>query len=404
MRIIQLMASPFFGGPERQVLGLALSLPQAYETIFLSFAEHGQARAFLDHARGRGFLAIELKQNTPHLWAAVREVAEHLHRLRADLLCCSVYKPDLIGWLAARWVGIPVMAIAHGWTAATYKVRLYEALDRWILRWMDCTVCVSAAQAEKVLDAGVPADRVHTICNAIEADAFAQADPLDRERLLRLFPQSPRVIVGGVGRLSPEKGFHVLVEAAALSRQSDPGVGFVLFGDGPLRPDLERQIAQLGLQNHFILAGFRTDVPRFLPHLDLLAMPSFTEGLPVALLEAFAAGLPVVATAVGGIPEVVDEGVNGHLVPSGDVGSLARGILDLAAQSKEQRRTLGIAGNKRVRESFSRESQAEQYRRLFDGLVRQPRERLRKWPVSPKCLRVGAVLPTKSRAAASRQF
>lgn len=378
MRILQLMASPFVGGPERQMLGLARSLPQAYQTVFLSFAEHGRARAFLSEAHRQGFRAFELKQNTPHFLAAVREVAGHLRRLDADLLCCSGYKPDLIGWLAARSVGVPVIAVAHGWTAATRKVRLYEALDRIILRQMDCTVCVSAAQADKVYRAGVPAARVRIIRNAIGSDCFAPADPTDRERLLRLFPHSPRLIVGAAGRLSPEKGFSVLVEAAALCRRLDPGISFVLFGDGPLRPELERQINRFGLQRHFILAGFRSDVTRFLPHLDLLAMPSFTEGLPVALLEAFAAGLPVVASAVGGIPEVVEEGVNGYLVPSGDAAALARRILDLAARPKDFRAVLGTAGQQRVRDDFSLEAQGEQYRQLFDDLLRRPTRRIHK--------------------------
>src|SRR5438105_1016139 len=130
MHVVHLMASPFVGGPERQVLGLARHLPATVRTSFLSFSERGLARPFLEEARRQGYEATELQRNTPRFTACIREVAENLRRTRADLLCCSGYKPDLIGWRAARRVGIPVVAIAHGWTAATLKVRFYEALDR----------------------------------------------------------------------------------------------------------------------------------------------------------------------------------------------------------------------------------------------------------------------------------
>src|SRR5262245_64405705 len=123
MNIVHLMASPFVGGPERQVLGLARSLPAHCRTVFLSFAERGLAQAFLELAAADGFEAVLLRENAPRVFRAAAEIAEHLRRCRADVLCCHGYKPDLIGWLAARRAGVPVVAVAHGWTAATWKVR-----------------------------------------------------------------------------------------------------------------------------------------------------------------------------------------------------------------------------------------------------------------------------------------
>src|SRR3954470_1401225 len=102
MHVVHLMASPFFGGPERQVLGLARHLPAPCRTSFLSFAEGGLARPFLSQVRRHGFRGVELQNNTPRFGACVREVAAELRRLGADLLCCSGYKPDLVGWRAAR--------------------------------------------------------------------------------------------------------------------------------------------------------------------------------------------------------------------------------------------------------------------------------------------------------------
>ncbi len=311
---------------------------------------------------------MRLRENAPHFLRAAAEVADWLRNLGADLLCTSGYKPDLIGWLAARRAGVPVVAIAHGWTAATWRVRCYEALDRWVMRRMDAVVCVSEGQAVKVRRAGVRPDRAPVIRNAVHAEAFGPADPAVRESLLGLFAARPERIVAAAGRLSPEKGFDVLIEAAARLAPEWPNVGFVVFGEGPLREDLTRRIAERGLQGRFVLAGFRPDLERVLPACDLAVSSSHTEGLPVVVLEEMAAGLPVVATAVGGTPEVVDEGVTGWLAPPADPASLARRTADLLA-SAETARAMGLAGRRRVEDHFTFAAQAAGYALLFEKLA-----------------------------------
>jgi glycosyltransferase involved in cell wall biosynthesis len=368
MVIVQLLASPFVGGIERQLLGLAAGLPADRRTVFLSFPERGLAQPFLDLARAHGFEAVALTHNTPHLRRAAREVAGHLRRVGADVVCCNGYKADVTGWLAARRAGIPAVAIAHGWTGATFKVRCYEALDRLVMRWMDGTVCVSEGQAVKVRRAGVPAERVTVIRNAIQTAPFDRPDPAYRQVLRDFFPVPPRRLVGAAGRLSPEKGFGQLVSAAGMVTRIDPGVGFVLFGDGPLREDLLRQVRAAGLADRFILAGFRADLERFLPHCDVVALPSFTEGLPVIVLEAFAARVPVVATAVGGTPEVIEDGRNGYLVPPKSPAALTRRILDVLRE-ESKRAAMGRHGRRCVEERFTFASQAVQYQQLFEGLL-----------------------------------
>jgi glycosyltransferase involved in cell wall biosynthesis len=368
MLVVHLMASPFVGGPERQVLGLARSLPSECRSVFLSFAERGLSRAFLEQAAADGFPAIRLEENAPHFLRAAREVSGWLRRLDADVLCCSGYKPDLIGWLAARRAGVPVVAIAHGWTAATLKVRLYEALDRWVMRRMDAVACVSEAQAARVRRAGVRPEQAPVIRNAIRADAFGRPDPAVRESLLRLFADRPERIVAAAGRLSPEKGFDVFIEAAArLGRRGDDA-GFVLFGDGPMRDELTRKIAECGMGRQFVLAGFRPDLERVLPACDLAVSSSHTEGLPVVVLEEMAAGLAVVATAVGGTPEAVEDGVTGLLVPPDDPVALAERIAELLA-SPERAAEMGRAGRRRVEQRFTFAAQAEQYLGLFRRLA-----------------------------------
>jgi glycosyltransferase involved in cell wall biosynthesis len=365
MHIVHLMASPVLGGPERQVLGLARALRDDCRTTFVSFAERGLARPLLDCAAADGFGSVELKANFPRAIASIREIASLLRSLQADVVCTSGYKPDLAGWRAARSVGVPVVGIAHGWTGATWKVRFNEWLDAMAMRFMDAVVCVSEAMAVKAAKAGVPGRKLVVIRNALDASAYDEPCPTARANVEALFgDDKPRLIVGAVGRLSPEKGFDVLIRAASLVKS--PDVGFVLFGDGPLRAELERQAAPLG--GRFRFAGFRNDLERFLPGLDLAASSSHTEGLPVAVLEAQAAGLPVVATAVGGTPEVIVAGDNGLLVPPGSPESLAS-ALDALLADEPRRREMGRRAWQRVRDEFTFAAQAAQYRKLFAGLL-----------------------------------
>ena len=364
VQIVHLTASFLFGGPERQILGLSGALPSNFKSTILSFREDNRCRAFLEQVRNQGFEGIALEHDTPHLFAAQRELVQVLRSLRADVLCCHGYKANLLGLLAARREAIPVVSVSRGWTAESRRVRLYEALDRRVLRRMDRVVCVSQAQAEKVRRAGVKNEKLLTIRNAVRTEPFARPDSEYLERLRGLFPEPPELVVGAAGRLSPEKGFDVLIDAAAEVTRAESSVGFVLFGDGQLHDSLTRRIRERGLDSRFILAGFHDDLDRYLPHFDLLAVPSYAEGLPNVVLEAFAAGVPVVATAVGGTPELVADGVNGRLVPSGDSQAMAKEITRLLQES-DMRRTMGGKGRERIEQEFTFSAQMQQYRQLF---------------------------------------
>ncbi|OWK47313.1 glycosyltransferase [Fimbriiglobus ruber] len=369
MRVVHLTASTFFGGPERQMLGLAEHLPPDCHTTFVSFREGGRCEAFLNVVRHNGFDAVGLRHDTPHVRSALRELTETLRAVRADVVLCHGYKPNVLGRIAARRVGIPAVAVSRGWTWESLKVRVYETLDRWNLRFMDRVICVSDGQAAKVRRAGVPDDKIGVIRNSARLDAFKEPDPAFRTRFRDYFAPGtvPSHIVLAAGRLSPEKGFDVLVEAAARVLHTVPEAGFVLFGEGAERARLEQRVRELGIAARFRLPGFIHDLDKYLPWADLLVLPSFTEGLPNVVLEAGAAGVAVVATAVGGTPEVVADGVTGHLVPSGDPMPLAGRIADLLGDEAARAR-MGAAGRERMREQFSFEAQAAAYVRLFETL------------------------------------
>lgn len=369
MRLVHLTSSTFFGGPERQMLGLAQAMPGHVGTTFASFPEGGRCVAFLDEVRKQGFPAVALTADFPQVFAAVEALTDLLRKTQCDVLLSHGYKANLLGRIAARRVGVPVVAVSRGWTGENQRVRLYEWLDRRHLRLMDHVVCVSDGQAERVRRwCGVPESRISVIRNSARLAAFENRDAAARERLLGFFRGPLSQVVLAAGRLSPEKGFGVLVEAAAVICHENPGVGVVLFGEGMLRPELERRVVELGLVGRCVMPGFRTDLDSLIGAADVVVLPSFTEGLPNVALEASAAGVPVVATAVGGTPEVVADGETGFLVPPGEAGQLAARVGQLLREA-ELRTRFGAAGRKRMQLQFTFAAQAAAYEQLIRRLV-----------------------------------
>jgi glycosyltransferase involved in cell wall biosynthesis len=367
MRVVHLTSSTFFGGPERQMLGLAQALPADYSTAFWSFREGGRCGDFVSAVRAAGFAGVALREDTPHWFAAISELTERLRMMRANVLLCHGYKANLLGRPAARRVGIPVIAVSRGWTSECWKVRVYEWADQMHLRFMDHVIAVSDGQAVKVRQAGVPVHKLSVIRNAARLRDFSQPDPAHRRRLEGYFAPSrtPLKIVVAAGRLSPEKGFADLIAAAQQIVSHEPAARFVLFGAGVERANLEQQIANLGLGDVFKLGGFISDFDQLIPWADLFVLPSYTEGLPNVVLEASTARVPVVATAVGGTPEVLADGQTGYLFAPGDRTALVRHLRATLA-SAELRRQLGHAGHERMHRYFTFAAQSQAYVELFE--------------------------------------
>jgi len=370
MHVVHLTASTFFGGPERQMLGLAEHLPKQYRSSYLSFPESGRCHEFLNQVRAQGIPASSLHSDTPHVRETLHELTAFLKAQSASVLVTHTFKPNVLGRIAARRLGIPVITVSRGWTWENLKVRVYETIDRVNLRYVDHVVAVSQGQAERVRKAGVPSTRLSVIRNAARLAAFAEPKPEFREQLRALFPEGtpPKKLILAAGRLSPEKGFSVLVDAASEVLKQDPDCGFVLFGEGTERAALEANVREHGIQNRFRMPGFTDQLDAFLPWAHVVVLPSFTEGLPNVALEASAAGVPVVATAVGGTPEVVANLETGFLVPSGDASALASPMVQLL-KNEPLRVAMGSAAKRRMEEHFTFAAQARRYVQLFEKVI-----------------------------------
>jgi L-malate glycosyltransferase len=232
-----------------------------------------------------------------------------------------------------------------------------NSLSRWKHRQVDCFIAASEAIRQILLHDGVEADRAVTVHEGIDVEHVVAADPVNVHETFWLPHQAP--VVGNVAALVPHKGQRYLIEAAHLVVQEIPDARFVILGEGELREQLERQVHDHHLEKHVLLPGFRTDVLGCIKGFDLFVMSSVTEGLGTSLLDAMACSRPIVATTAGGIPEIVEDGINGLLVPPRDARALADAIIR-ALRDTSLRQRFGTAGLARVKARFTVERMVEQ--------------------------------------------
>ena len=225
-----------------------------------------------------------------------------------------------------------------------------NSLSRWKQRQVDCFIAASEAIRQMLVADGVPAQRTITVHEGIDVEHVLAAPPVNVHEAFWLPHHAP--VVGNVAALVPHKGQRHLVDAAHLVVREIPDARFVILGEGELRDALERQVREHHLEKHVLLPGFRTDVLGCIKGLDLFAMPSVTEGLGTSLLDAMACSRAIVATRAGGIPEVVEDGVTGCLVPTRDHVALAQALVGLLKDDALRKR-MGEAGLARVSERFT---------------------------------------------------
>jgi len=363
-RVLHLRNSDRFGGPERLLLDQVRLASAGMEHVLASFGAADAPHPFLDRAREEGAVTCVVPQSSSYDPRAATRTRALIREMGPDVVVGHDYKANIVLALASGTR--PRVAVVHGYTGEDSKVRFFEAIDRQVVRTADAVVCVADALRTRLVDAGVAPERVHLVPNGVNAErvqAAARAGREDRRRAWAVSMEEILVLV--LGRLSPEKGQDVALEAFAALRRE--GVRLVLAGDGAARPVLEDRARRLGLEVDF--AGWVSDPWACLGAADVFLLPSRTEGLPLALLEAMAAARPVVATGVGAVPEVLEDGACGLLVPPGDASALAAALVEVLDRPAEARARAARA-SQRVRAVYSSAAQARRLEEIYVSLVR----------------------------------
>lgn len=289
-----------------------------------------------------------------------------IRKERVTLIHAHEFSAIVCGWMLAKMAGVPLVATVHGKNYFWEKWRR-RAAYRIVSRY-GSMVAVSADLKRFICDkVGVAEERVQVIYNGVAAaQPVADEEAQTCKAELAIVGRYP--VLGVVGSLYPVKGHRFLIAAMPEIIRQWPCAVLLVIGRGELEASLKAQAEQLGIAANIRFLGMRPDVPRLLSVLDAFVLPSLSEGLSLALLEAMASGKPVVATAVGGNPELVNQGQTGFLVSSADAGSLATKLIELLQDPLMMQR-FSEQGAKRVRQLFSLEQMVIQYRGLYARLL-----------------------------------
>jgi len=318
---------------------------------------------------GEGFTVHVLGRRPGLDWACIRRLAELLRRERVDLIHAHQYTPFFYG-VTARLLchRPPVLFTEHGRHYPDYPRRKRILANRLLLGRRDRVVGVGGAVRQAlILNEGIPPERVGVIYNGINLAPFSHGRP-DRAAVRHDMGVEPEdLVILQVARLDYLKDHTTALRTVERLAGRCP-VRLVLVGEGPELPAIREYIRQHRLEKAVILLGLRRDVARLLQAADLFLLTSISEGIPLTVIEAMAAGLPAVATAVGGVPEVIEDGRTGLLADAGDDAHLAELVLRLA-DDPGLRSQMGEAGRARTSELFSETKMHGQYLRLYQEML-----------------------------------
>jgi glycosyltransferase involved in cell wall biosynthesis len=350
LRVAHVTAGLEVGGQERLLVEMARHADRArFDWTVIVLGPRGALADAVEAAGARVLPLDEPGGFQPGLW---RRLARLFRQERFDVVHTHDDRPLLYAMPAAWWAGVPRHIHTHHHGRLASVSRRQQLLVRLASRFAQHFVCVSHDSARWMIEQGISAARVRTLWNGIDLTRFAYSGPSD---------EGPIVTVA---RLSPEKDVANLLRAAQRVVAIQPQARFEIAGDGPCRESLARLAQELNLAEHVVFHGSVRDIPALLERASVFVLPSQTEGISLTLLEASARGLPVIATEVGGNPEVVEAGTTGLLVPAGNPDALGQAILALRGDPARGRK-LGLAGRRRVESCFDIRTMMSQYEALY---------------------------------------
>jgi glycosyltransferase involved in cell wall biosynthesis len=357
MRIVHINSESSWGGGEAQTCHLICGLQgRGIENALIAPPGSQIARRIAE----KGVRVIEQSMHGEWDVAAIVRLTRILRELRPDVLQLHTSHAHALGLLAGRLAGVKSIVATRRMDLA-----IKGPLAALKYRRVDRVVAISEIVQSMLLAAGVPQHRVTLIYSAVDCpEPYPQGD-----LRVELGLDSQTSVIGTAATLTKRKGHKYLFEAVRTLKERFPRLRLLVAGEGPQESELRELAPRLGLDKEIVFLGFRRDIPQLLNTLDAFALASLKEGLGVALLEAACAGRPIVATNVGGIPEIIKDGETGLLVPPADSRSLAEKLAYLI-EHPEQARRLGANARAFVRDRFSVKVMVESYVRLYHGLVR----------------------------------
>ena len=370
MKVVHVITRLVAGGAQRNTLLCAAEQrARGHQVVVISGVQTSSEGCLLAEARQADYELVEMASLVREIspakdLAALMQLYGYLRHNRCDVLHTHTSKAGLLGRIAGALAGVPVIVhTPHGHIFHSYFSRSKEMLFRWLERLVaplaDMQVMLSPGDLRDHLREGITsAGRLCVIPSGVPLQRFLQCAPL---------PKEGPVVIGFLGRLADIKGPLDLVEAFALLHPKFPEWRLLLVGDGPQRDQVDERVLRLGLQDYVRITGWQADTLPYLSEMDVLCVPSHNEGMGRVVVEAMACGLPVVATRVGGLPDLVRHNHNGKLCRPKQPGDLAEQLADLL-QLPDRGRTLGQRGREMAHQ-YSDQVMFERLEQLYERLT-----------------------------------
>ncbi len=365
--ILHLIGGGEIGGAEELLLTLMKLLDRDRYRPHLICLCQGP---FVELAARHGFTASHIPMGHRLDLSTIKPIREYIRQHQIDLVHTHGVRANLVARPAAKKEGIPVVTTLHSVIRYDYD-RPYKAhLARWLTRLgnkhTDIFIAISRAIEEELLAMGVPGAKITLIFSGLDRSKFTSSrTPAAIKSELGIEPGDKVYTL--VGRMHPVKGHEYFLGAAARVLGQGVKAKFLMVGDGIQRPRIEQQIREMGLKEHVVMPGYYPDIEDIYRITDILCVPSLMEGLGLVVLEAMNFEVPVIATRVGGIPEIIEDGVDGILVEPRDTAALAEAMLALG-QEPERARRLALGGREKVG-IFTVERMARQVEEVYLSLL-----------------------------------
>jgi glycosyltransferase involved in cell wall biosynthesis len=356
------------GGAEKVLLDLATSLDRKSYNIYVVL----HRSRWLHEQLSKNDIPVEIIPSK-HGWdlGFLRDFMKYCKEIKADLINSHLFGANLYASIAGIFLGIPVVATVHNeYIMPGSRIRHLGTKNFIVRRFAKRIILVAEYMKKDYIEKGrYPSSKLRTIYNGIAIKDSLSAEEKAASRQ-KLGLAKDDIVIGNVANFRAPKGHNYLIEAAAKVVERYPAARFLLVGEGTgeLREKAERQIETLGLKKNVLLLGFRTDVEELLKSFDIFVLSSISEGLPLSVVEAMGSGLPIVSTGVGGLPELVEEGGNGHLVPPKDSGKLAAALINLL-NDNELRERMGLRSREIAESKFSINNMINKYQDLYRQIL-----------------------------------